>query len=107
MRSTTLLITLTTLAAFDTVTAAAVPSPSPPGLSIFDKRQAFGSCQQVTSSPARVSDAVWCINDIARRGKAGQNCDVSNVSGRVQCRLGTVHIVTVRGRDDAPRSVNW
>jgi hypothetical protein len=71
------------------------------------KRQEFANCQQLTSSPPSVGDAVSCINDLAGRGKAGQNCDVSSIGGAVQCSIGSAHIVTVRGGTNAPTSVNW
>ncbi|KAL1801380.1 hypothetical protein ACET3X_001722 [Alternaria dauci] len=64
---------------------------------LLTKRQAFANCQQLTSSPPSVGDAVACINDLAGRGRAGQNCDVSSISGAVQCRIGSANIVTVRG----------
>ncbi|CAN9085239.1 unnamed protein product [Alternaria alternata] len=70
------------------------------------KRQEFANCQQLTSSPPSVGDAVSCINDLAGRGKAGQNCDVSSIGGAVQCSIGSAHIVTVRGGTNAPTSVN-
>ncbi|KAF1845383.1 uncharacterized protein K460DRAFT_366272 [Cucurbitaria berberidis CBS 394.84] len=75
------------------------------GLSTLEKRQTFGNCQQLGDRPAQVPDAVWCINDLAARGRAGQNCDV-NSSSRAQCTHNVAQIVTVRGRDDAPSSVN-
>jgi hypothetical protein len=34
-------------------------------------------------------------------------CDVSNVSGFEQCAHGSASMVTIRGRNDVPMSVNW
>jgi hypothetical protein len=69
--------------------------------------QAYDNCQQSSSYPASVDDAVWCINDLARRGHTGQICDVSNVSGLWQCARGSAVLVTVRGPNYKPMSVNW
>jgi hypothetical protein len=70
--------------------------------------QAYDNCQQSGSYPASVDDAVWCINDLARRGHAGQICDVSNVGGGMtQCTHGSAILVTVRGHSYNPGSVNW
>ena len=89
---------------------AANPNPNP-DLSTddanLDKRQAFGNCQQLSQRPPSVPDAVACINDLEGRGNAGQECNVDGFTARVQCRLGSADVVSVRGRDDAPRSVNW
>jgi hypothetical protein len=71
------------------------------------KRQQLANCQQLSSRSPSTSDAVACINDLAARGKAGQKCNVDGYQARVQCRLGSADVVTVRGRDDAPKSVNW
>lgn len=73
----------------------------------LDKRQAFANCQQLSSQPPSVPDAVACINDLAGRGNAGQACNVDGYTARVQCRLGSADVVSVKGRDDAPKSVNW
>jgi hypothetical protein len=71
------------------------------------KPQTYDNCQQSSSYPASVDDAVWCINDLARRGHAGQICDVSNVSGLWQCARRSTVLVTVRGPNYKPMSVNW
>ncbi|KAI4710793.1 hypothetical protein J4E89_004383 [Alternaria sp. Ai002NY15] len=87
---------------------AANPNPNPDlDDANLDKRQAFGNCQQLSQRPPSVPDAVACINDLAGRGNAGQNCNVDGFTARVQCRLGSADVVSVRGRDDAPKSVNW
>ena len=87
---------------------AANPNPNPDlDDANLDKRQAFANCQQLSQRPPSVPDAVACINDLAGRGNAGQECNVDGYTARVQCRLGSADVVSVRGRDDAPKSVNW
>ncbi|KAI4660937.1 uncharacterized protein J4E79_005505 [Alternaria viburni] len=98
------------IAAFNTANPNPNPGLSTSGASTsdaaLDKRQAFANCQQLSQRPPSVPDAVACINDLASRGNAGQECNVDGFTARVQCRLGSADVVSVRGRDDAPKSVN-
>ncbi|PVH96344.1 hypothetical protein DM02DRAFT_617327 [Periconia macrospinosa] len=53
--------------------AAANASISSGGL---EKRQTFENCRQL-GNPAKVPEAVWCINYLASQGANGQNCPVT------------------------------
>jgi hypothetical protein len=70
------------------------------------KRQDFRNCQQKGDQPALAQDAVSCINELADRGRAGQECDVNSTS-KSQCRRGFAQIVTVKSNlQSGPKSMN-
>jgi hypothetical protein len=59
------------------------------------KRQEFRNCAQIGDQPALARDAVSCINELADRGRAGQQCNV-NATSKSQCRRQYAQIVTVK-----------
>jgi hypothetical protein len=59
------------------------------------KRQEFRNCVQAGDQPALARDAVSCINELADRGRAGQQCNVNSTS-KSQCRRQFAQIVTVK-----------
>ncbi|KAH7066274.1 hypothetical protein BKA63DRAFT_524092 [Paraphoma chrysanthemicola] len=72
----------------------------------LSKRQEFANCEQKGKSPAKAGDAVACINELAARGRAGENCNV-NAPTISQCKIGQAQIVTVKGTPGkGPDSVN-
>ncbi|KAF1944803.1 hypothetical protein EJ02DRAFT_509979 [Clathrospora elynae] len=71
----------------------------------LSKRQTFGNCQQLSQYPASIPDAVWCINNLAARGQAGQNCNVDGY-GILQVKHGKAQIHTVKGGNSPLKSVN-
>jgi hypothetical protein len=67
----------------------------------------WGKCEVVWNYPATVDDAVWCINDLAGRGKSGEICNVNDIGPLAQCTHGFMAVWTERRFKWAPTSVNW
>jgi hypothetical protein len=63
-------------------------------------------CEQKGDQPALVGDAASCIQELAARGAAGQECNVDSVM-KSQCRRSFAQIVTVKGDPfKGPKSAN-
>ncbi|KAF1845385.1 uncharacterized protein K460DRAFT_366273 [Cucurbitaria berberidis CBS 394.84] len=67
--------------------------------SALSKRQEFRNCNQKGSRPAKVPEAVWCINYLADRGRKGETCDLgTQFVAKAQCTWYDAQIVSIRTR---------
>lgn len=63
------------------------------------------NCNVAVGKEAKVADAVWCIDYLARKGAQGTEC--RSCATATMCYRGTAEIWTVAGGANTCASTNW